>query len=487
MGGTVSNGHSNDEMVTNLVQGGYIRSCQVERVFRAVDRADYVLSSHRPSAYRDLAWKHGNIHLSAPCIYGEVMELLHLEPGQSFLNMGSGTGYLSTMAGLILCRHGINHGIELQEDCLKFAYERLEEFRAHSLALDEFDFCEPLFIQGNCLNAVPSRQYDRVYCGAVCPDSREAFIRQFVRVGGVLVMPSQNYLYRWERVAENTWRSTTSMPVSFTSLVFPSSAEENLVHLPECNPLSLQDICRSGIRRRLLRNVWQEHPELETRKLRRRSKFSIRYTATSTDEPTYDNGDADGDGDGDGDGEGDGDGDVARSERHAQAYLARLELMHAVIADELTAWPYFFEPSDSSDASSDDEAQRKKMAKRENADSGIAEDSSDRSNPTRSNSETADASEECAMEVALGREREREAGEEAEEEEEEEEEPERESERKEEWDSDWEDEDEEEEDDKRVVLHFVNKRRLAFYLGNKIRKLPLPTRLKLYVHYNRQL
>lgn len=56
----------------------------------------------RDNAYKDLAWKHGNIHLSAPCIYSEVMEALKLQQGLSFLNLGSGTGYLSTMVGLII-------------------------------------------------------------------------------------------------------------------------------------------------------------------------------------------------------------------------------------------------------------------------------------------------------------------------------------------------------------------------------------------------
>lgn len=49
-------------------------------------------------------------------------------------------------------QHGTNHGIELHEDCLKYANERLEEFKQKSLALNEFDFCEPLFIQGKRYN-----------------------------------------------------------------------------------------------------------------------------------------------------------------------------------------------------------------------------------------------------------------------------------------------------------------------------------------------
>lgn len=102
MGGVVSTGDDNDELVDNLVNGNYISTPLIEKVFRAVDRANYYLPEHRDNAYKDVAWKHGHLHLSAPCIYSEVMESLKLEPGLSFLNLGSGTGYLSTMAGLIL-------------------------------------------------------------------------------------------------------------------------------------------------------------------------------------------------------------------------------------------------------------------------------------------------------------------------------------------------------------------------------------------------
>uniref|UniRef100_A0A3Q1H607 Uncharacterized protein n=1 Tax=Anabas testudineus TaxID=64144 RepID=A0A3Q1H607_ANATE len=102
MGGAVSAGEDNDDLIDNLKEAYYIRTDLVERAFRAIDRADYYLDEYRDNAYKDLAWRHGNIHLSAPCIYSEVMEALDLHPGLSFLNLGSGTGYLSTMVGLIL-------------------------------------------------------------------------------------------------------------------------------------------------------------------------------------------------------------------------------------------------------------------------------------------------------------------------------------------------------------------------------------------------
>ncbi|XP_076756891.1 uncharacterized protein LOC143426993 [Xylocopa sonorina] len=276
MGAAVSTGQTNNELVDNLMTSGYIRTKEVEKVFRAVDRANYVLPWHKDRAYNDLAWKHGNIHLSAPCIYSEVMESLSLEPGLSFLNLGSGTGYLSTMAGLVLSQHGTNHGIELHEDCLEYAYERLEEFKQESLALDEFDFCEPVFIQGNCLNVAPDRQYDRVYCGAACPENYEGFIKQFVRIGGILVMPFKDHLLRVLRIDADTWLHFKTLPVSFETLVIPTTSEQTLFHLPECAPLSLQELCRGQIRRCLRRNVWREHEDLENKKkmLLERERFN---------------------------------------------------------------------------------------------------------------------------------------------------------------------------------------------------------------------
>nr|XP_012148788.1 PREDICTED: uncharacterized protein LOC100880179 isoform X2 [Megachile rotundata] len=179
------------------------------------------------------------------------------EETEEFITLQDGDNY----------QHGTNHGIELHEDCLKYAYERLEEFKQKSLALDEFDFCEPLFIQGNCLNVAPGRQYDRVYCGAACPESHEGFIKQFVRVGGILVMPFKDHLLRIHRIDEDKWLHFTMFSVSFSTLVVPSASEQTLFHLPECNPLSLQELCRGKIRHRLRQNVWNEHADLESIKL----------------------------------------------------------------------------------------------------------------------------------------------------------------------------------------------------------------------------
>ncbi|TMS16501.1 Protein-L-isoaspartate O-methyltransferase domain-containing protein 2 [Larimichthys crocea] len=255
MGGAVSAGEDNDDLIDNLKEAYYIRSDLVERAFRAIDRADYYLDEYRDNAYKDLAWRHGNIHLSAPCIYSEVMEALDLHPGLSFLNLGSGTGYLSTMVGLILGPFGVNHGIELHADVIEYAYQKLDSFIKTSDSFDKFEFCEPSFVVGNCLDIPPeSRQYDRVYCGAGVQKEHEDYMKNLLKLGGILVMPLEEKLTKITRTGPNSWETKKIISVSFAPLVLPkhsTNGKPKTVPLPRYEVRTLQELARICIRHTL--------------------------------------------------------------------------------------------------------------------------------------------------------------------------------------------------------------------------------------------
>lgn len=193
MGGSVSSGRTNDELVDNLVESLHIKSPNVEKVFRAVDRGLFYLPAYRDIAYRDLAWREGNIHISAPCIYSEVMEALQLnKSGLSFLNIGSGTGYLSTMVGCLLGTYGINHNIEIHKDVIEHAKQCISDFIKNSPHFDVFNFCMPKFIHGNFLNINITNDallYDRIYVGTGVAQENIEFIKSLLKVNGIIVAP----------------------------------------------------------------------------------------------------------------------------------------------------------------------------------------------------------------------------------------------------------------------------------------------------------
>ncbi|KAF4527258.1 hypothetical protein B566_EDAN006977 [Ephemera danica] len=241
MGGSVSAASTNDELVDNLVYAQYVRSPSVENVMRSVDRGhfqQYPVNSATP--YQDAAWKKGDLHLSAPCIYSEVLEALQLRPGHKFLNMGSGVGYLSTLAGLLIGPSGVNHGVELNQKCVAYAVERVEAFKQqHTQAMEMYDFCEPTFIQGDCLQIAESGTYDRIYCGAGCPDDQELYLKQLLKINGILVVPIGGFqLIRFTRYGPGL----------------------NDFQVPNIEVPSLQELSRLTVRQQIRKNLTSAQP-----------------------------------------------------------------------------------------------------------------------------------------------------------------------------------------------------------------------------------
>ncbi|XP_026742895.1 uncharacterized protein LOC113504677 [Trichoplusia ni] len=271
MGGAVSSGRDNNELIDNLMGSNYIRTRMVERVFRSLDRADYMTPEARDQAYKDLAWRNGPLHMSAPCIYSEVLEGLELRPGLSFLNIGSGTGYFSTLVGLVLGSGGINHGVEVHPYVVEYSIKKLGQFIENSPTLDEFDFCEPKFYCGNglCVAPLPT-PYDRVYCGAGCPEEYQSYFKLLIKVGGVLVMPLNDNLVQIKRNGVDEWSSRNLLNVSFATLKIPTHEEAGeIIKLEEQTPARLQVLARAVVRGAMRAALLARHPHLREPPARR--------------------------------------------------------------------------------------------------------------------------------------------------------------------------------------------------------------------------
>ncbi|KAI6660370.1 Protein-L-isoaspartate O-methyltransferase domain-containing protein 2 [Oopsacas minuta] len=259
MGSVVSSADNNEDFVTNLCKTKHIVSPEIEQIFRMVDRLDFMviegdeseLEAARLEAYEDKPWKNGTLHLSAPCIYTKALEALKIQPKLSFLNIGSGTGYFSTMVGMLLGPRGINRGVEIYTSNVKLARERTHNFMINSPYYDPIQFCPPEFQLGNGLLLDPQHgTYDRVYCGADVPNGYDGVMKCLLNPGGILVMPYNGSLVSITRVSETEWSEETVLSsVSFTHLILPT--EECMKDTQAidfgCNIPSLQRLCRLTI------------------------------------------------------------------------------------------------------------------------------------------------------------------------------------------------------------------------------------------------
>lgn len=90
----------NDDIVNYLIKKRYIRTIDVEKVFRCVNQEFY----HENLDYQNSRIHHASqLNLNMPSqFYAIALECLELQKGHKFLNIGSEYGYFNTMAGLLL-------------------------------------------------------------------------------------------------------------------------------------------------------------------------------------------------------------------------------------------------------------------------------------------------------------------------------------------------------------------------------------------------
>jgi len=151
-------------------------------------------------AHKDQPIREGHIHISAPHIYAYVLEAMDVTPSSSmsFLNIGSGTGYLSCIVANILGPTGMCYGVEIHQDAIEHCLESVKRYKDANP-----DRVHPHmeFIHGNGMNVDASIGesrvgYDRIYVGASIERSTLNQLVALLRPGGILVGPG-TFLLCW--------------------------------------------------------------------------------------------------------------------------------------------------------------------------------------------------------------------------------------------------------------------------------------------------
>lgn len=167
-------------------------------------------------------------------MYVKVISSLEIERGNSILNMGSGTGYLSCIMAFLLKGFGFVHGVELS----KLAYEQslinIDKWKTKSKISHNTVIHDEMITvtNGNCFDidinwSINHCMYDRIYIGAACPNEKLSLFKHLLRQGGMLVAPVDETceLIRIKREIGDIFVETVLSAVRFAPLI--SSVEES--------------------------------------------------------------------------------------------------------------------------------------------------------------------------------------------------------------------------------------------------------------------
>lgn len=178
-------------------------------------------------------------------MYATVLEALELSPGLSFLNVGSGSGYLSCLAACLLGECGLSHGIELNPSTVKHSEECCSRWFDNIVRRREDGEDVPIvstegvsIVQGNCFSidldaSVETCRYDRIYIGAGCPESRKEFFFTLLADDGIMVasINEKNEMIKIVRRHRNIFSETRISQVIFAPLIEPAEEVNEMTPL----------------------------------------------------------------------------------------------------------------------------------------------------------------------------------------------------------------------------------------------------------------
>ncbi|KKS31199.1 hypothetical protein A2380_03260 [candidate division WWE3 bacterium RIFOXYB1_FULL_43_24] len=199
------------ELISKLKSSGVLKSFSIEQALLEIDRSDFVLPEDRGDPYADAALSIGyGQTISQPFTVVFMLEMLDIAQGNKILDIGTGSGWQAALLAFMSGANGHVHTVEIIPQLSAYAKENVNKY---PLITDNLTFHE-----GNARIGLPevSRDiggFDKIIAAAEVREVPEAWKEQ-LKVGGILVFPKDNGIYRMIRNTET----------DFDTLFFPGFA-----------------------------------------------------------------------------------------------------------------------------------------------------------------------------------------------------------------------------------------------------------------------
>lgn len=119
--------NSNEDLISHLKREQYLRSPKIEKAMLSIDRKFFTPTSPYEDAPQYLGY---GATISAPHMHSLTLDLLSdfLKPGMKVLDIGYGSGYLTTCFAELVGETGVVYGIEFVPEIANLGKENIRKF-----------------------------------------------------------------------------------------------------------------------------------------------------------------------------------------------------------------------------------------------------------------------------------------------------------------------------------------------------------------------
>lgn len=175
-----------EEQRKKLVKSMRLQNKALEKAFLAVKRQEFFLPAMRHHSYVDSAFPIGfGQTISQPITIAIMLEMLDLRPGNTVLEVGSGSGYVLALLSRLVGEKGKVYGVELMHELEQKAKKKLLELGYKNVFMNCCD---------GTLGWKEQAEFDRILVSAACKEIPKPLIEQ-LREKGKIVAPIGRSFY----------------------------------------------------------------------------------------------------------------------------------------------------------------------------------------------------------------------------------------------------------------------------------------------------
>ena len=197
-------------LVDYMISRGVLHTPRIIDAFLAIDRKYFVPQPFLEHMYIDAPLPIGkNQTISQPSTVAFMLEQLGAKEGENILDIGSGSGWTASLLCYIVGDKGSVIGLDRVDELVEQGKKNLAQF----------NFGSHCSIQkaGPELG-LPHQQFDRILVSASANKIPQTLFDQ-LKIGGVLVIPVQNSIYRFEKISDSNIKQEEFKGFVFVPLI----------------------------------------------------------------------------------------------------------------------------------------------------------------------------------------------------------------------------------------------------------------------------
>lgn len=182
---------TNEELINHLKKSGVLKSKSIINAFLAIDRKRFILDEYLDQAYNDCPLPIGyGQTISQPFTVAFMLELLELKEGQRVLDVGSGSGWTTSLLAEIVGEGGKVYGIEIIPEIFEFGKKNIAKYNFLEKGRVE------VFLGDGSKGLAEKAPFDRILVSAAMQKEIPPNLINQLTDNGILVIPDNDGIWK---------------------------------------------------------------------------------------------------------------------------------------------------------------------------------------------------------------------------------------------------------------------------------------------------